>query len=118
MPRPISCAVAGLNVRRSTPISRNAASCWSIRHNRLVADTLEREWNDKLRTLAEAREEREQARQRDQVVLDEALRQRLATLTTDFRTLWDDPARQTATASVCSPPSLRMPRCSSSRQKA
>ena len=26
--------------------------------NRLVADTLEREWNDKLRALAEAREER------------------------------------------------------------
>jgi hypothetical protein len=59
--------------------------------NRLVADTLEREWNDKLRALAEAREQREQARQRDQVVLDDALRQRLATLTTDFRKLWDDP---------------------------
>jgi DNA invertase Pin-like site-specific DNA recombinase len=60
-------------------------------NNRLVADTLEREWNDKLRALAEAREEREQARQRDQMVLDDAIRQRLATLTTDFRTLWDDP---------------------------
>jgi DNA invertase Pin-like site-specific DNA recombinase len=59
--------------------------------NRLVADTLEREWNDKLRALAEAREERERARQRDQVVLDDTIRQRLATLTTDFRTLWDDP---------------------------
>jgi DNA invertase Pin-like site-specific DNA recombinase len=59
--------------------------------NRLVADTLEREWNDKLRALAEAREEREQARQRDQVVLDDALRQRLATMTTDFRKLWEDP---------------------------
>jgi DNA invertase Pin-like site-specific DNA recombinase len=59
--------------------------------NRLVADTLEREWNDKLRALAAAREEREQARQRDQGVLDDALRQRLATLTTDFRTLWEDP---------------------------
>jgi DNA invertase Pin-like site-specific DNA recombinase len=60
--------------------------------NRLVADTLEREWNNKLRALTEAREERERARQRDQVVLDDALRQRLATLTTDFRTLWDDPS--------------------------
>jgi DNA invertase Pin-like site-specific DNA recombinase len=59
--------------------------------NRLVADTLEREWNDKLRTLAEAREEHERARQRDHVVLDDALRQRFATLTTDFRTLWEDP---------------------------
>lgn len=60
-------------------------------NNRLVADTLEREWNDKLRVLAEAREERERGRQRDRVVLDDTLRQRLATLTTDFRTLWDDP---------------------------
>jgi hypothetical protein len=59
--------------------------------NRLVADTLEREWNDKLRALAEAREERERARQRDQIVLDDALRQRFATLTTDFRTLWEEP---------------------------
>ena len=60
-------------------------------NNRLVADTLEREWNEKLRILAEAREACERARQRDQRVLDDALRQRLATLTTDFRTLWDDP---------------------------
>jgi len=61
-------------------------------NNRLVADTLEREWNDKLRALAEAREEREQARQRDHVILDDAIRQRLASMTTDFRKLWDDPS--------------------------
>ena len=60
--------------------------------NRLVADTLEREWNDKLRALAAAREERTRARQRDDFVLDDAIRQRLAALTTDFRRLWDDPA--------------------------
>src|SRR5262249_60650188 len=60
--------------------------------NRLVADTLEREWNDKLRALAEAREERERARQRDQVVLDDTIRQRLVAMTTDFRKLWDDPS--------------------------
>jgi DNA invertase Pin-like site-specific DNA recombinase len=59
--------------------------------NRLVADTLEREWNEKLRALAEAREQRDQARQRDQVILDDAIRQRLAAMTTDFRKLWDDP---------------------------
>jgi hypothetical protein len=45
--------------------------------NRLVADTLEAEWNDKLRTLAQAREERERARQQDQFLLDDAIRQRL-----------------------------------------
>lgn len=60
--------------------------------NRLVADTLEREWNDKLRLLVEAREQREQARQRDQFIVDDAIRQRLASLTTDFRKLWDDPS--------------------------
>jgi len=59
--------------------------------NRLVADTLEREWNEKLRALAETREERERARQQDHVVLDEAVRQRLVAMTTDFRQLWDDP---------------------------
>ena len=60
--------------------------------NRLVADTLEREWNEKLRALAETREERERARQQDHVVLDEAVRQRLVAMTTDFRKLWDDPS--------------------------
>ena len=44
--------------------------------NRLVADTLEREWNEKLRALAETREERERALQQDHVVLDEAVRRR------------------------------------------
>ena len=59
--------------------------------NRLVADTLEAEWNDKLRVLAEAREKRERARQQDQFLLDDAIRQRLVTMTTDFRKLWNDP---------------------------
>jgi hypothetical protein len=58
--------------------------------NRLVADTLEREWNEKLRALAETREERERARQQDHVVLDEAVRQRLTAMTTDFCKLWND----------------------------
>jgi hypothetical protein len=59
--------------------------------NRLVADTLETEWNDKLRALAQAREERERARRQDQLVLDDAIRQRLLTMTTDFKKLWNDP---------------------------
>jgi len=42
-------------------------------NNRLVGDTLEREWNNKLRALADAREERAQARRRDQIVLDDAI---------------------------------------------
>ena len=58
-------------------------------NNRLVADTLESEWNDKLRALAGAREERERARQRDQIVLDDAVRRQLLAMTTDFREVWD-----------------------------
>lgn len=60
--------------------------------NRLVADTLEGEWNDKLRALAKAQEDRRLARQEDQLVLDEAIRNRLIAMTTDFKTLWRDPA--------------------------
>jgi len=59
--------------------------------NRLVADTLEGEWNDKLRALAKAREERERGRQEDQLVLDDAIRERLVAMSTDFKKLWADP---------------------------
>jgi DNA invertase Pin-like site-specific DNA recombinase len=60
--------------------------------NRLVADTLESEWNDKLRDLAEAREQREQARHKDQAFLEDTIHQRLIVMTTDFQRLWNDPA--------------------------
>ncbi|MEO7128732.1 MAG: recombinase family protein [Rhodoferax sp.] len=58
--------------------------------NRLVADTLESEWNDKLRALAKAREVRERARQDDERLLGDALRERLMAMTTDFKRLWTD----------------------------
>jgi hypothetical protein len=60
-------------------------------NNRLVADTLEGEWNDKLRVLAKAREDREHAREQDRLVLDEAVRERLIAMTVDFNKLWADP---------------------------
>jgi DNA invertase Pin-like site-specific DNA recombinase len=60
--------------------------------NRLVADTLEADWNEKLRVLAKAREERDRARQEDQVVLDDAIRERLLAITTDFKQIWEDPS--------------------------
>lgn len=59
--------------------------------NRLVADTLEAEWNHKLRALTKAQEQREHARQENQLVLDDAIRDRLVAMTTDFKTLWRDP---------------------------
>jgi DNA invertase Pin-like site-specific DNA recombinase len=61
-------------------------------NNRLVADTLEREWNDKLRAVAKTQEERERERLKDRVAIDEAIHNRLVAMTTDFKTLWYDPS--------------------------
>jgi DNA invertase Pin-like site-specific DNA recombinase len=58
--------------------------------NRLVANTLEGEWNDKLRALAKAQEERERGRQEDLSVLNEEVRERFVAMTRDFKTLWCD----------------------------
>jgi DNA invertase Pin-like site-specific DNA recombinase len=58
--------------------------------NRLVADTLEADWNEKLRALAKARDERERARCEEQIVIDDAIRDRLVSMTTDFQRLWSD----------------------------
>ncbi|MHC4066746.1 MAG: recombinase family protein, partial [Planctomycetota bacterium] len=41
-------------------------------NNRLVADALEAEWNNKLRALTEAQEQYEQQRQKDRLTLDDA----------------------------------------------
>ncbi len=60
-------------------------------NNRLVADTLEADWNNKLRVLAKAREERERGRQSDEISIDDTIRQRLLAMTTDFQRLWADP---------------------------
>jgi DNA invertase Pin-like site-specific DNA recombinase len=60
--------------------------------NRLVADTLESDWNEKLRALAKARDERERARREDQITIDDAIRDRLVAMTTDFKRLWSDPS--------------------------
>jgi DNA invertase Pin-like site-specific DNA recombinase len=60
--------------------------------NRLVADTLEADWNEKLRVLATAREERERAKRHDELVINDELRERLAMMTMDFQQLWQDPS--------------------------
>ncbi|RLA18338.1 MAG: recombinase family protein [Gammaproteobacteria bacterium] len=59
--------------------------------NRLVADTLEADWNDKLRTLAKGREDRERQRQDDERLIDNATQDRLVAMTTMFKKLWDEP---------------------------
>jgi hypothetical protein len=59
--------------------------------NRLVADVLEAEWNEKLRGLHDAQEEFEQRRQQDHPQLGDAQRQQVLALAADFPRLWNDP---------------------------
>ena len=59
--------------------------------NRLVADVLEAEWNEKLRALEEAREELEKQRQSDRLRIDEEERARIIALATDFPCIWENP---------------------------
>ena len=59
---------------------------------RLVADSLEANWNEKLRALESAREEYQRGRDADQAQLDDQQRQRILELTEDFPALWNNPA--------------------------
>jgi len=59
--------------------------------NRLVADALEADWNNKLRALIEAQEQYERQRQADRAVLDKESQSRILALATDFPRLWKSP---------------------------
>jgi DNA invertase Pin-like site-specific DNA recombinase len=59
--------------------------------NRLVADSLEADWNDKLRALAEAQQEYERRREQDRRIFTEEQRESILALATDFPRLWRDP---------------------------
>lgn len=59
--------------------------------NRLVADSLEADWNAKLRALDEAREEYERQRTADRLAVDDEARRRVLALATDFPAVWRDP---------------------------
>ena len=59
--------------------------------NRLVADTLEADWNHKLSALEEAQQEYERKREADRAVLNEEQRTALFSLVRDFPRLWQDP---------------------------
>jgi len=56
--------------------------------NRVVAQTLEREWNDKLRELAEVEREHQEVRQRQKVVLTDEDRARILALAKDLPRVW------------------------------
>jgi hypothetical protein len=60
--------------------------------NRLVADTLEADWNHKLRELADAQDDYERASSRDAATLSDQQQQRIRALTEDLPALWHDPA--------------------------
>ncbi len=60
--------------------------------NRLVADSLEADWNAKLRALADAQEAYERASGAERGLVDEGQRARILALATDFPRLWADPA--------------------------
>jgi DNA invertase Pin-like site-specific DNA recombinase len=59
--------------------------------NRLVADSLEAQWNSKLLLLSAAEEEYEKNCQKDNLLLDEKKQKAILALATDFPKLWQDP---------------------------
>jgi DNA invertase Pin-like site-specific DNA recombinase len=60
-------------------------------NNRLVADALEADWNEKLRTLTQAQDNCVKQKQADRKLLDDESRRQILALATDFPQLWHDP---------------------------
>lgn len=60
-------------------------------NNRLVADALEADWNDKLRLYKESQEHYEKQRKEARVQISEEQLAKIAAVATDFPTLWRDP---------------------------
>lgn len=59
--------------------------------NRLVADSLEAEWNGKLRILAEAQQEYDEQIQKQRLLMDAQTSKQLLSLAADFPGVWNDP---------------------------
>ena len=60
--------------------------------NRIVADVLEGEWNDKLRCLDKVQRDCDRRRAEDHRALEDEQRQRILDLASDFPGMWNDPA--------------------------
>jgi hypothetical protein len=60
-------------------------------NNRLVADTLEAEWNTKLRAVREAQEDYKRQSETDSHILGEKEKSQIIALATDFPGLWNNP---------------------------
>ena len=59
--------------------------------NRLVADSLEADWNDALRALQAAREDYERASETAAAALTDQFKHQIQSLATDFPALWSNP---------------------------
>lgn len=59
--------------------------------NRLVADALEADWNERLRRLDTLQQDHERQREADQHLLADDARERIMTLAKDFPRVWKDP---------------------------
>lgn len=59
--------------------------------NRLVADSLEADWNNKLRALNAAQQQYEERRQNDRVAISDQQRASIVALAQDFPRLWQNP---------------------------
>jgi DNA invertase Pin-like site-specific DNA recombinase len=60
-------------------------------NNRLVADTLEANWNEKLRLLAQVKEECEKQHRLDSAQLSQEQKTQITALASEFPRLWHDP---------------------------
>jgi len=59
--------------------------------NRMVADQLEADWNEKLREMEQIRQRYEEQREKDRLQLDDEARQKILSLAKDFPCIWNDP---------------------------
>ena len=75
--------------------------------NRLVADSLEADWNDALRALQTAREDYDRASAAAAATLTDELKDRIRSLATDFPALWSNPNTAAAGPQTHGPPPRR-----------
>jgi excisionase family DNA binding protein len=94
----LEARLAQTDLLRQQQVERAAYEADLARHrymqvdpgNRLVASTLEADWNERLRTLDEVRQEAERQRARDRQVLGEHTRERIRALALDFPAVFRD----------------------------
>ncbi len=89
--RPTACGIGRWSARSTKPTAPGIATCRWDPANRLVADSLEADWNGRLRALAAAQAEYQRQRTADHVAVDPEPRARILALAVDFPAGWRDP---------------------------